>query len=591
MSRPGEIDACPVEPLEMAEKSLVKYKLHISIVFTVKQPNWQVQLAKLFHAGQQSGAEAETFSNEIRCGQFLYEDTESGDYLIEDRCFIVNEASPRAMSNVSQEINRYITDFCFRPYVEEVVPCILVPSFSLNSVIPRIFFNSYPILCLLKKNISNYVRQKINYAKTTLILYGFDTIRSIVNAAVKAVREQQQANTRKMSGNQIRLAALMSYYVYFYTDLCEHSDWSFLHKDLARLDVINKYFDEKEAPEPQNSFVRNVWNNMTAMIRIPRAVLKKAAGILFNYDGHLQTRIYSRIMDVVNIANEKPRKIDYIKVIYDILKISKLKGHPVGLYEFYELCGYWKYLNDEKLQNLCKRWQIVSVDKGFWSGYGALLLSDGKDYMYIFKGTDMDSYGRDWLLTNLLQGLTGFSLQHAIAVNKAKYYDGLAGEDKNLWFAGHSLGGGLASVAVIASDNRTGVTFNAAGLNIWGVKITQLLNHPSHILFPYKSWNRVTPYRIRGEVLDMVQQVSKAMWGFGIILERGYGLKSVDVDISEKNVPCIARHGINNFLYREVLLGLDKFEDTVADVMPTKNNKIQKVRFLSKNLEMEGKLA
>lgn len=73
----------------------------------------------------------------------------------------------------------------------------------------------------------------------------------------------------------------------------------------------------------------------------------------------------------------------------------------------------------------------------------------------------------DWALTNLMQGLTGFSPQHTFSIQNAKILNNICKHHdiKELYFFGHSLGGGLAVSNALAT-NRPAIVFDMAGLHI-----------------------------------------------------------------------------------------------------------------------------
>ena len=216
-----------------------------------------------------------------------------------------------------------------------------------------------------------------------------------------------------------------------------------------------------------------------------------------------------------------------------------------------------------------KRWLVYNtvLTHGMdqLSGYGGLLFTKvdengkAKKFAYCTKGTDVNSFN-DWVLVDLLQGVTGFSLQHlhnvknAITINKkVEEYD----EKIPLFYCGHSLGGGLASACAIASKGRHAITFNAAGLNFLGVLATRTIGG-----FNY-GWdvpNKVHPIRIDGEAIDALMVFS--FFVLAHLNERAYGnavlilkLKKRDSgwDLSES----FAKHGINNFLYKPLMDALD----------------------------------
>lgn len=119
--------------------------------------------------------------------------------------------------------------------------------------------------------------------------------------------------------------------------------------------------------------------------------------------------------------------------------------------------GQWSRVSDAELAAA----GITAPLSSATSGFQAAVYSDGDGrYVLAFAGTDFSST-QDWL-TNAGQGL-GF--------DTAQYSDAmaLAQEVSTAWpgqtvITGHSLGGGLASAASLASGSPA-VTFNAAGLS------------------------------------------------------------------------------------------------------------------------------
>lgn len=120
--------------------------------------------------------------------------------------------------------------------------------------------------------------------------------------------------------------------------------------------------------------------------------------------------------------------------------------------------GNWSRLSDAQLEAAgIKPAELESKATGFRSA----IYQDGKGhYVLAFAGTDPKS-GKDWLADGLqASGLPTAQYSQAVALaTKAKtaFHD-------NLVITGHSLGGGLASAASVATDSAA-VTFNAAGLN------------------------------------------------------------------------------------------------------------------------------
>lgn len=589
--QPSEINSNDVVFETRLESQRVKYKLHITLRFATKTKGVQKRLSEIFKSGVSDDCISSFYTDDFREGCFNYEDSDEGEYIIERKIFTINEDSPSAMNQASKDVDSYISGFCLKPDVEELVVSILIPIINECSVIPRIFLNSYPFqtfACISHQGQFN----KINYKKCNIILYNFDTIIGNYTSDNKVA-----VSNKPISKLIVQLSALMSYYIYFYIDMHEQKNWSFFKRDINDALKIQKFVADENIPP--KSFWGKVWNALTNLPGVTWNSVKGTFDFFCNYDGHLRNRIYKRIYDILCIVyGDKQPESFIVDKICELLSTYKLKGDAFGLYDFYDCCGYWKYLKDSQLQEACRNWDVMRVDgkpicdAGWFSGYGAALFTNNQDYIYTFKGTDFDSYGRDWLATNVLQGLTGFSLQHHIASSKAKEYDRLIGSNGSLWFTGHSLGGGLASAATITTEKREGITFNAAGLNVIGVKTKQLFKFNSQTLHPSLDWIRVTPYRIKGEVLDTVQKFARLAVP---ILERGYGKNSVDIEFVGKDVKCAARHGINNFLYRNVMRSLAPFNQMISTTGPkdksTSNNRIVKAYFKSRDIAMEGRLS
>lgn len=575
---------------DKCKSSTVKLKLRITLIFRTLHTS-QSTIRNAFRQGEDIGEEdrsdilaQELGGSEVR---FNDEDDRSGEFLIKDKAYIVAEASPKAMEQMSKSIDLYVKGLCDLSDVEKVVICFFIPSISNTPIIPSLFFQSFPPACILS-NCQKGSFQKIDNRKSYIFFFGFDNI--IRYYSENTLNTGYTNDT--LSQSIVQLSALICQYTYFYIDYYELNDWSFF-KDtkasVANRESISKFFSKPEKEKP-----KSIWGKLGQSIAdslsIPVKLLYKTFEILCNYDGHLKGRIYNRIKEISDITGK-----DLYETIIDILQTSIENRNPVSLYDYYQKGGYWSYLKSDALEAEAKKWVVVSHEKGRLSGFGALLFTNGKDYIYCMKGTDFDSYGRDWILTNLLQGLTGFSLQHVRSVIEGKKLDSDVGNKGNVWFTGHSLGGGLSSAATIATKGRIGITFNAAGLNVIGVKINQLFNNPSSIIHPSQSWDRVFPYRIKGEVLDQAQEKYLRPIALGT-LERGYGKKSVEIDFRKDGgeIPCVQRHGINNFLYKDVLCSLQPFnnisENQVSPLSNNGDNKIIKIEFLTKDATMEAKL-
>src|SRR5699024_9753478 len=100
---------------------------------------------------------------------------------------------------------------------------------------------------------------------------------------------------------------------------------------------------------------------------------------------------------------------------------------------------------------------------------------------------------------NLQQGAGALSAQHLQAVALAQHLAGAVGSE-NMVLTGHSLGGGLASTASVATDVPA-VTFNAAGVHPNTVLAAAALGHEHADL----DSGQIRNYHVRGEILTTVQ--------------------------------------------------------------------------------------
>ena len=634
MSR-NTVDSKEVSVQEKEESSLVKYKLRILLIFQTSSSN-QKEKAKLFRCGKSFPKDMveNSIAEEFMGSEILYEDKDegSGDYVIKDAKYIINENSPKAMLRLSKDVDRYIRSICELPNVSEVIPCIFVPSLGPDTCIPKLFFHFFTPECLIN-NTKKLTNLSVNAGG--IFFLGITEAVSFVKAAFP--NGGGKNGGVKADSTLIQIFVLLSYYVYFYIDLIEQKDWSFFKRDLSNEEVIQEYLDERELKEKRKEEkkekkkemdewkeVKKTMNknerkaeekrrkaeekkmneeknkNIIYWLFSPITFLIESAKFFFNYDGHLKNRIYSRIADVLKIMkrydnrHEERKSSSAAIIISNILKESAKNKKPVDAATFFKMCGYWQYYRNDILREEIEKWKVCedSVDMGFLSGYGAILFKrDGKkQYIYAFKGTDFDSYGRDWLLTNILQGLSGFSGQHFTAIKCAKQIDRQVGADASLWFVGHSLGGGLASAATIATPSREGYTFNAAGLNVIGTTLNKLINNATGIFRPSQCWNRVFPYRIKGEALDNIQK-----WVAPVILlkawERGYGRKSVEMDVKGLSLNSGEKHGIANFLYKEVMENMQPWKQISDDKNKKEsNNKVVQITFYGKESNLTAEI-
>lgn len=635
MSGPG----AKKEIKSSSEETLgVKVKLRIHLTFRTAI-TVQSGKADAFNAGNYGSENfsGDTFAAELSAADIEYNEPDDADYNVIDKLeLVVSEDSASVMEQVSCRIDYFVNNWCNRSEVVEVLPRFYIPSYSMDSFSPKLFFYLYTPSFLLEKSKGKNLH-KIQYKDAYVAFYNIQNIQPNGSYAV-SVKEKVGSGVLKsaMNANHVKMFALMSYYSYLYLNLFERESWSWFNdnekmwsEDTITEAVVNFLTKknksvsleenvEAETNTEENSSLlkraakavgrgtRKIYNKVvkvaSAVVGVMHKITNAFIDFLFEYDGHLINRIYIRMLDLLYITTGGSDDVAlYTKCIRNILDRCR-NEEKVTIYEFFDLCGYWEYLNGHYLKKLpddnsttsaiqmsslmsyCQQWECSIIGKsnnndddtsllhkimnkwidfGNWlTGFGAVLYENKQtqEYVYCFKGTDFDSLAKDWLMTNFVQGISGFSLQHYYAVMHAKILDSLIA-DKQLWFTGHSLGGGLASAATIATKNRIGFTFNAAGLNIIGVTINQLLNSSAD------SRNRVFPYRIKDEVLDAFQhKVSDLLSKVKItLLERGFGNKPVEYNINTRVSGPGEKHGINNFLLKEVMDALDLYKLTEGE--------------------------
>lgn len=163
--------------------------------------------------------------------------------------------------------------------------------------------------------------------------------------------------------------------------------------------------------------------------------------------------------------------------------------------------GWFDISNDDQaLASLGLRREMLfdqSVDPNFFSRVYApdkYVFGDDMNPTVVFRGTRPEVL-QDWE-NNASQGAGFDSSYYEKAVNIG---NNIARTGSKIDIVGHSLGGGLASAAGMASGEATW-TFNAAGLNSGTVTKYggQLIGDGSAI----------TAYRVNGEVLTKLQEVS-----------------------------------------------------------------------------------
>lgn len=141
------------------------------------------------------------------------------------------------------------------------------------------------------------------------------------------------------------------------------------------------------------------------------------------------------------------------------------------------------------------------------------------DLAYVTSGTTANSRELydlilDVFIVDILQAITGLSPQHTLSIQNAKLLDTFCNANKEyigeLYFFGHSLGGGMA-VANSLATGREAVVFNNAGLSIIRDiahlrTLVKNLNIPGNLVkylhIPFVENNKITAYYTDRDMLS-----------------------------------------------------------------------------------------
>lgn len=163
------------------------------------------------------------------------------------------------------------------------------------------------------------------------------------------------------------------------------------------------------------------------------------------------------------------------------------------------------------------------------------------EYTIAFRGSQSAS---DWV-NNAQQGL-GFDSAHyrsALAIGERVARSDAAGQVR---FTGHSLGGGLASAAAIASG-RPATTFNAAGLHADTIADARAI----HQAAAAPSEAQVDSWQVQGEILSLMQDGGDRLVSPFLDLPEAYGERHVMDAAAPEGTSFIgrfnpvARHGMD----------------------------------------------
>ncbi|QTD36297.1 hypothetical protein JL193_08975 [Polaribacter batillariae] len=222
--------------------------------------------------------------------------------------------------------------------------------------------------------------------------------------------------------------------------------------------------DISGSPNPTvNCTGGKIYNKTTQECECPEGLVEGANGNCVNTPTPCETALLSR--DVYNTTNGQ----------------QELGQEPIPI----KLSGGWELNNTLDTSSL----NLTDPSSGFNSAVYQKLVNGVYQYMYVTEGTDPISI-IDWY--NNISQISGNSKQYEISVQNATKLNNLVG-NRQLYFTGHSLGGGLASANSLATG-RTAYTYNAAGLS-YETRLTYNRGHNSEIHATV----------VKGEIVDKIQ--------------------------------------------------------------------------------------
>jgi len=500
------------------------------------------------------------------------------DAVKREETLTINELNVVGKSTEYQKVLRLINKY--HQLYRKVFLYVLVPTDHEASVasaffLREIFDNSF---------LDRY--ERVESKKSEILMMYF------AGSSLAGEKSGEKSSPEKPTDTDAKMAAIMSHYVYFYLDWLEYVHY---HQG-----GVNRYKSNVKTEDILREF-QHIEGKSGGVFK---------DGMFSAGEDKVKLRIVDRLNEIAKIVKDKEKD----KHIAEILTLCKIQGRPLEFFDLYDKMGYWEpYLNDKEFMNEAMAWHVShpavvaendkkgSAYNSFFfikwkkndiffyedsttgghivynsvlkhgmsglSGYGGLLFVKTRivnsviepvKFAYCTKGTDKNSLN-DWILADVLQGLTGFSLQHVHTVKNAitldkeiqEHYPGVP-----FFFCGHSLGGGLASSGAITSVARHAITFNAAGLNFLGSLSTRIVgsfaNASLSPLRPVEVTRRVHPIRIKGEAIDELMKLAKLLTGG--LNERAYGSDPLEIDFNDGFLAeTAAKHGINNFLYKSLI--------------------------------------
>lgn len=218
--------------------------------------------------------------------------------------------------------------------------------------------------------------------------------------------------------------------------------------------------------------------------------------------------------------------------------------------------------NEEVLTKLgLENTPLEDEKSGFYCGIYSD--EDKKEFVIVFRGSDEPA---DWI-NNALETF-GLSEQHnmakVIALKVGRKYDE-SDQSFKLRFAGHSLGGGLASLCAVATNVLT-YTFNSAGVHrasTVGLRINNQLLTEEYMI--EVGQNTVHAFFVDGEILSTLQDISGTV---ADISKFPFGIPNIATQLTSLLTPALGQRRklrsklwpidvINKHLMKEVIITIE----------------------------------
>lgn len=268
--------------------------------------------------------------------------------------------------------------------------------------------------------------------------------------------------------------------------------------------LINSQVESTNSDRPLKNVDLLTANDLSTKIYNEVKLAASLCLYVYDHDPHRQQNINRDLGDWYPVVKHNNK----LNLDEEAIRCDKLLGRVKmnGV-----LGGLLGGRDKDMFNDLSKRLNIN--DDGYMSrnrtGFGMMLFTKGKDkptdMACVFEGSNplnqiinpipvkrwINLFG-DWILSNASQAFLGLSPQHTFAIQIAHIlYQYCIQKDIKLVFYGHSLGGGLAAAAALATDKEA-ITFDMAGLNLF-----------RKIAYGYKNKiHKIRNFYVKGELLS-----------------------------------------------------------------------------------------